>query len=200
MGMADTLNQYSTPMGRIELRTAISAFYERMYDYDQIDPELDVTITLGSTEAMASALRTIGKPGDKVLIIEPFHELYPSQCNIFYLDPIYTTLKMSSNIEGNNDEWSIDWKEMEEGMKEAVALVLNTPHNPTGKVFTYNELSRIVDMSIQYDTFIITDEIYEFMCYNGTKHYFLPKEFPQIQSKLLFVIPFQNHVWLQDGA
>lgn len=177
-GHLDVLNQYSTPMGRIELRKAIAEFYERIYGYDQINPDVDITITLGATEAMASAFRTIGKPGDKILIIEPFHELYPSQCNIFYLETIFTTLRMVDY------EWKIDWIELEEGMKEAVAFVLNTPHNPTGKVFTYDELERIVDMAIQYDTIIITDEIYEFMCYRDFKHYFLLKEFPQIQSKL----------------
>ena len=181
-GYTDTLNQYSPPMGRIELRKAIADFYKRIYDYDKIDPNLDITITLGSTEAMASAFRTIGKPGDKVLIFEPFHELYPSQCKIFYLEPIYTTLRMASD--GGDTTWKIDWEEFEEGMKEAVAVVLNSPHNPSGKVFTYEELSRIVDMAIKYNTFIISDEIYEFMCYNGTKHYLLLKEFPQIQSRL----------------
>jgi N-succinyldiaminopimelate aminotransferase len=76
-GRFDQLNQYSPPMGRPDLRKAISEYYQRFYEYE-VSPD-DITVTLGATEAFASALRTIGRPGDKCVIIEPFHELYPSQ-------------------------------------------------------------------------------------------------------------------------
>merc|ERR1712216_625445 len=88
----DVANQYSPPMGREDVRQAVSDYYQRLYDYEGATAD-SVTITLGATEALASALRTVGKPGNKVTVLEPFHELYPSQCEIFYLEPVFVTLR-----------------------------------------------------------------------------------------------------------
>jgi aspartate/methionine/tyrosine aminotransferase len=173
----DQLNQYSPPMGRSDLRQAISVYYQRFYDY-QVSPD-DITVTLGATEAFASALRTIGRPGDKCVILEPFHELYPSQCNIFYLDPLYVTLRVS------NGKWGYDAAELEEALVQAKILMLNSPHNPTGKVFTREELEQIVKLCLKHDVYIITDEIYEHMCFGETPHFLLPKEFPEIANRIL---------------
>lgn len=173
----DQLNQYSPPMGRQDLRQAISEYYKRFYQYD-VSPE-DITVTLGATEAFASALRTIGRPGDKCVIIEPFHELYPSQCQIFYLEPTYIALKVSE------DQWYLDFDELEEKLRDAKILMLNSPHNPTGKVYTREELGKIVELCLKYDVYIITDEIYEHMIYNDTPHFLLPKEFPEIADRTL---------------
>ena len=200
---SDELNQYSMPMGRTSLRRAVGSLYERLYDWDTIDPEKQVTITCGATEAVGSALRTIGKPGDKIAFFEPFHELYPSQCKIFYLEPVFVTLtpKESSTTHGSlgtaintKKVWSIDWDQLEQAMSESIALILNTPHNPSGKVFSYDELSRVAELALKHDTFLITDEIYEFMCYNEQtndniaelehKHYILPQEFPDIADRV----------------
>jgi DNA-binding transcriptional MocR family regulator len=82
----DVLNQYSPPMGRPDLRQAVADYYQTHYSYTDLDADSQITITLGATEAFATALRTVGRPGDKVVILEPFHELYPSQCSIFYLE------------------------------------------------------------------------------------------------------------------
>lgn len=187
----DELNQYSMPMGRTSLREAVADFYGRLYGWNEIDPETQVTITLGATEAMGSALRTLGKPGDKIAFFEPFHELYPSQCKIFYLDPIFVTLTQKET-KSSKIEWVFDWDKLEEAMSQSIALVLNTPHNPTGKVFSHEELSRIAQLALKHDTFIITDEIYEFMCYNHDRdndkqyhqHYLLPQTFPEIADRV----------------
>ena len=176
-GKLDQLNQYSPPMGRQDLRQAISDYYQRFYQYN-VSPD-DITVTLGATEAFASALRTIGRPGDKCVIIEPFHELYPSQCNIFYLEKVYVTLRMGDG------QWELDFEELEEALRGSKILMLNSPHNPTGKVFKKEELAKIVKLCLKYDVYIITDEIYEHMIYDGTPHFLLPKEFPEITNRTL---------------
>ena len=192
--ISDELNQYSPPMGRPDVREAISAHYLRHYGHS-VSPE-DITVTLGATEAVASALRTIGKPGDRVVIFEPFHELYPSQCRIFWMEPTYVTLRED---EGRGT-WSFDATELEGAIRgyedgegngdsnrneAARALVLNTPHNPTGKVFTRDELEVISDLCLKYGTYVITDEIYEWMTYGERRHLILPKEFPAVANRSL---------------
>jgi aspartate/methionine/tyrosine aminotransferase len=176
-GRLDQSNQYSPPMGRPDLRKAISEYYQRFYEYE-VSPD-DITVTLGATEAFASALRTIGRPGDKCVIIEPFHELYPSQCNIFYLEPLYVSLRVTG------DQWIYDATKLEEALKQAKILMLNSPHNPTGKVYTRDELRQIADLCLKHDVYIITDEIYEHMCYDNNSHSLLPKEFPEIANRTL---------------
>lgn len=173
----DQINQYSPPMGRADLRSAISKYYKRFYDYE-VSPDF-VTVTLGATEAVACALRTIGRPGDKCVIMEPFHELYPNQCKIFFLEPFFISMKASKG------EWILDTNELEEALRDAKMLLLNSPHNPTGKVFSREELKTIVDLCLKYDVYIVTDEIYEHMCFDGTSHLVIPKEFPEIAHRTL---------------
>jgi len=178
----DILNQYSPPMGRDDLRTAIAAHYQRLYHYEP-DPD-HITVTLGATEALACALRSLGSPGDKVVIFEPFHELYPSQCHLFYLEPAYVTLKPSTT--SDQTTWTFDVQELEVALQDAKVLVLNTPHNPTGKIFTRSELQSIVDLCLQYQVYIVTDEIYEFMTYSQDNHHLLlPRDFPEMKDLCL---------------
>ena len=177
---SDVLNQYSPPMGRADVRTAIAAYYKRFYDYD-VDID-NITVTLGATEALASAVRSLGKPNDKAVMFEPFHELYPSQCNLFYLQTDYVTLRPARD----NKTWAFDREELEEALKDARMLLLNTPHNPTGKIFTKEELRYIVDLCLKYKVYIVTDEIYEFMCYSEENdHILIPKAFPEIRDLCL---------------
>jgi aspartate/methionine/tyrosine aminotransferase len=180
----DILNQYSPPMGRPDVRHAIATYYQRFYQYN-VSPD-HMTVTLGATEAVAAALRSIGRPGDRCVIFEPFHELYPSQCHIFYLQPVFVTLRYHNyNGDGGGDAaggggsattttgdrcsrggWTYDRHELRTALSQARVLLLNSPHNPTGKVFTKMELVEIVEWCLEYDVYIITDEIYEHMCYN----------------------------------
>ena len=185
--ITDELNQYSPPMGRVDSRISVSSYYERLYGYNI--SEDNITLTLGATEAVATALRTIGSPGDKIVIFEPFHELYPSQCSIFYLDPVYVTLH--SSVEDGT--WNYDYEALKNAItdKKTKALILNTPHNPTGKVFSYSEIKEIVDLCIENDVYIITDEIYEHMTYHDKKnnqqfkHIFIPEAFPDAVDRTL---------------
>ena len=189
----DQINQYSPPCGRGDLRKEISNYYKRFYNYDGVGIE-DITVTLGATEALASALRTIGRPGDKCVIFEPFHEVYPSQCKLFYLEPVYVTLRPSSSSSTNKkstgkesyDDWSYDKDELEQALSDAKILVLNTPHNPTGKVFSKQELAHIVSLCLKFDVYLITDDIYEHMCYGEhNRHIVVPHEFPEIADRTL---------------
>lgn len=175
----DELNQYSQPMGRPQLRRAVCDNYARLYYWTDLDPDRHVTITLGATEAMASTLRTIGRPGDSIVVMEPFHEIYPSQCQIFYLKPRYVTLRQS-----DDGDWTLDWTEFEAAVKGARAVIVNNPHNPTGKVFTHQELSQIISIATAHGAYIITDDIYEFMCYGGTSFTPLPQLFPEARDKI----------------
>jgi aspartate/methionine/tyrosine aminotransferase len=168
----DVTNQYSPPMGRRDVQEGIAAHYRRLYKYEDADAN-NITVTLGATEAVGTALRTVGQPGDKVVILEPFHELYPNQCKIFYLQPVYVTLR---EVDGS---WHYDAPELRDALSEAKILLLNSPHNPTGKVFTLQELTEIVNWCVEFDVYIVTDEIYEHMTYlPSLPHYLLPQQFP----------------------
>ena len=176
----DVLNQYSPPFGRGDVLSAIAAYYKRFYDFDVLED--NITVTLGATEALASALRSLGKPGDKAVVFEPFHELYPSQCKLFYLECDFVTLKANPN----NQTWNFDPVELENALKDAKILLLNTPHNPTGKIFTRQELKLIVDLCLKYQVYIVTDEIYEHMCYSDDNdHILIPQAFPEIRDQCL---------------
>lgn len=177
----DVLNQYSPPMGRPDLRQAIANHYERIYGYS-LDGDTRVTVTLGATEAVASALRTVAKPGDRVVVFEPYHELYPSQAKIWFLEASFVTL-MEDHEKGT---WTFDQEALAEALEGARVLLLNSPHNPTGKVFTREELRLIADLCIEHDVILITDEIYEHMVYaSGKEHLILPKEFPELADRTL---------------
>lgn len=177
----DVLNQYNIPFGLQSLRKEVAKFYRRFYDWD-IHPEKQITICLGATEAFASALRTLCNKGDKVLIIEPFHEIYPSQAEIFYIDTEFTALQEK------NGAWHLDFEDFERQALKCKAVLLNTPHNPTGHVFTYEELKRICNFCAQHNIYIITDEIYEFMIFSKEKkHIILPQAFPEVQDLCIVV-------------
>jgi aspartate/methionine/tyrosine aminotransferase len=212
----DVLNQYSPPMGRPDLRQAIATYYKRFYQY-HVSPD-DITVTLGATEAVAAALRTIGRPGDKCVIFEPFHELYPSQCHIFYLEPVFVTLRRGrrrrrrenstspsttpiadTTSVDEDSRWTYDPHELKEALVSAQIILLNSPHNPTGKVFTKQELTEIVAWCVELDVYIITDDIYEHMVYNGggtvdrhhnnnnyqPHHILIPHEYPIMADRTL---------------
>ena len=165
----DQFNQYSFPFGLPELRRAIAAYTHRLYGFYP-DPETEITVVLGSTEGMSSVFRALCEPGDKIVVFQPFHEMYPSQAHIFGLQPRYVTLR--ENQEKN--QWELDREELEKVADQGPrALVLNTPHNPTGKVFSRDDLRFIADLCQQRDLLAITDEIYEHITYEGHQHYCL---------------------------
>ncbi len=155
------INQYAITWGAKDLREALAARVQK-FNGMTFDPETEITVTCGSTEAMMASMLALISPGDEVVVPEPFYENYGPDAQISGAAPRFVPLK---------DDFSID----EETWKKAFsvktrAVILNTPNNPTGKVFTKKELSFIADLCIDYDAVAITDEIYEHIVYDGHRH------------------------------
>ncbi len=164
-GGRDELNQYSYPFGLPELRRAIAAYTARWSGFEP-DPETETTVVLGSTEGLAAVLAALGRRGDGVVVIEPFHEMYPSQAAVFGLTPRFVTLRESAG----DGAWRLDPDELRRAAAGARLLVLNTPHNPTGKVFDSSELAAIAEIARGEDLVVVTDEIYEHIVFDGARH------------------------------
>lgn len=164
-GDSDQFNQYSFPFGLRELRVAVADYTARLYGFSP-DPETEITVSLGATEGLASALAGICQPGGRVIVVQPFHEMYPSQARIFGLRPIYVTLRENAGARC----WELDRDEWRRAADRASVLILNTPHNPTGKVFSDSELSFIAELCQERDVIVVTDEIYEHLVYDGHRH------------------------------
>ena len=162
----DLLSQYSFPFGLPLLRQNLQKYYARFYPGIQADAEENITVVLGATEGFACSLRTVCSPGDRVVFFEPFHELYPSQCKLWHLEPSAVTL-VEDEASG---EWTFDVAQLDQALAGAKVLLLNTPHNPTGKVFTEAELSTIAKLCIKHDVLCVTDEIYEHIVFDGAPH------------------------------
>ena len=162
----DVYNQYCYPFGLVELRNAVADYTNRFQGF-RPDPEKEITIVLGATEGLFTSLRTICKPGDEIIVMQPYHEMYPSQAEIVGLEARYVTLRENRK----NKTWELDIAELEGIISDKTrVLVLNTPHNPTGKVFTEGEMNWIATLCKRHDVVVITDEIYEHILYNGRKH------------------------------
>ena len=128
-----------------------------------IEPDRNITVTCGSTEAMISSMKAIINPGDEVIIFEPFYENYGPDCLLSGATPSYIKL--------NSPDWTFDFEQLEHLFNEKTkAIILNTPNNPTGKVFNEKELKLISELCLNYDCIAITDEIYEHILYDDHKH------------------------------
>jgi len=162
----DAYNQYCYPFGLVELRNAISEYTNRFQGFKP-DPETEITVVLGATEGLFTSLRAICTPGDEIIVMQPYHEMYPSQAEILGLEAKYITL-----VENREKAtWELDMAELENMITpKTKVIVLNTPHNPTGKVFTSDEMSAIADICKKHNLIVITDEIYEHILYGGRKH------------------------------
>ncbi len=166
----DQLNQYSFPFGLPELRYAIADYTQAFYGC-RPDPEEQITVVLGASEGMAVAFRSLLDPGDGVVVMQPYHELYPSQAAIFGLVPRFVTLREDRDA----GTWRLDRDEMRAVVSDPSvrAIVVNTPHNPTGKVLNEDELGLIAELCRTHDLFAITDEIYEHITFDGHRHSYL---------------------------
>jgi len=159
---AGALNQYPVTFGEPELREAI-AEKVRAYNGIACDPATDVTVTCGATEAMMASLKAIVNPGDEVVIFEPFYENYGPDTILSGATPRYVTL--------HAPDWRYDPDELRAAFgPKTKAVVVNTPHNPTGKVFSRQELSEIAELCQKWDCFAVTDEVYEHILYDGAEH------------------------------
>ncbi len=154
-------NQYSITWGAKDLRDEIS-LKARMYNHIEADPESEVTVTCGATEAMMASMLAIINEGDEVVVFEPFYENYGPDAAVSGAVPRFVPL---------NDDNSIDEEALSSVFnKKTRALILNTPNNPCGKVFTKSELKMIADLCVEHDVIAVTDEIYEYILYDNKKH------------------------------
>lgn len=161
----NNFNQYPVTFGEPELRETIS---KKAWSYNKIksNPDTDITVTCGATEAMLAALRAIINPRDEIIIFEPFYENYGPDGILSGAAPRYVTL--------HTPDWNFDKKELAKAFnKKTKAIIINTPNNPTGKVFSREELNVIAELCMKWNTYAITDEIYEHILYDGEKHFSL---------------------------
>jgi aspartate/methionine/tyrosine aminotransferase len=165
--VAADVNQYAITWGAKNLRNAIA---RQMQEWQGIavDPETQITVCCGSTEAMISTLLAVCNKGDEVVIFEPFYENYGPDSVLSGAKPVFVKLRPPITAEG---EWTFDERELRAAFHhQTKAVVLNTPNNPTGKVFTRAELELIRDLCVEFNVLAITDEIYEHILYDGTQH------------------------------
>jgi aminotransferase len=156
------VNQYAITWGAKPLRDAIAAKFERLYSVP-VDPEREVTVTCGSTEAMIAVLMAVLDPGDEVVVFEPFYENYGPDAILSGARPRFVSLRPPL--------WTFDPAELEAAFSPRTrAVIVNTPNNPTGKVFSAQELEAIASLCREHDALAVTDEIYEHILYDGAVH------------------------------
>ena len=161
------VNQYAITWGAKSLRGAIAQQIETRQGV-AVDPEKQVTVCCGSTEAMISTLLAVCNAGDEVVIFEPYYENYGPDSILSGARPRFVKLRPPRDAEG---EWTFDERELRAAFhKHTKAIIVNTPNNPTGKVFSRRELELVRDLCVEFDVLAITDEIYEHILYDGSKH------------------------------
>ncbi len=158
-------HQYALTWGAKNFRDALARKMKHFSGLD-IDPEKEIVVTCGSTEAMMAAMMSVVDPGDKVVVFSPFYENYGADTILSGAEPIYVPLKPPA--------FDFDLNELENAMKQGVkALILCNPSNPCGKVFSLEELEEIARLAIKYDVYVITDEVYEHIVYKPFKHTYM---------------------------
>jgi len=160
--IAADINQYAITWGAKSLRDAIARKFESSQGV-AVDPEREITVCCGSTEAMISSLMAIINPGDEVVVFEPFYENYGPDAILSGATPRFVKLRPP--------DWTFDPEELAAAFGPATkAIIVNTPNNPSGKVFERAELECVRDLCARWNAFAITDEIYEHMLYDGARH------------------------------
>ena len=158
----EDFHQYSITWGAQNFREALAEKQTRFMGR-KIDPNGEIVVTCGSTEAMMAAMMSVTDPGDRVIVFSPFYENYGADTILSGAEPIYVPLVPPA--------FSFDPEVLEDAFRQhPKALILCNPSNPCGKVFTYDELKIIADLAEKYDTFVITDEVYEHIVYTPHKH------------------------------
>ena len=178
--IAADVNQYAITWGAKSLRVAIA---RQMQEWQgiEVDPEKEIVVCCGSTEAMIATLLAVCNKGDEVVVFEPFYENYGPDAILSGAKPRFVSLRppQASKGEGGGEregEWTFDEQELREAFQHKTAqhhtkaIILNTPNNPTGKVFSRKELELIRDLCVEYNVLAITDEIYEHILYDGSEH------------------------------
>jgi len=156
------INQYAITWGTPALRQAIAEKFSR-YNGVGMDPEKEITVCCGSTESMIASLMAMVNPGEEVIVFEPFYENYGPDTILCGAAPRFITL--------HEPDWHFDERELARTFNNKTkAIVINTPNNPTGKVFSREELQFIADLCLKWGVVAVTDEIYEHILYDGARH------------------------------
>jgi kynurenine aminotransferase len=164
-------NHYSHPKGRIRLRQAIKNFYEASFNRP-LDVETEILVTSGANEGQYSVFTAFLEQGDEVIMFEPFFDQYLPSVTFNGGKPVYVPLH--PNLDGdrpNSSEWRIDFDELRRSITpRAKMIIINTPHNPVGKVFTKDELEKIAAIAEEFNLLVMSDEVYDCLLYDGKEH------------------------------
>lgn len=161
----ENFHQYATTWGAQNFREALAKKHEH-FSGQKVNANTQIVVTCGSTEAMMAAMMSVTNPGDKVIVFSPFYENYGADTILSGATPIYVPLDpVNFNFDSNVLEDAFRQKPK--------AIIVCNPSNPCGKVFTYSELKIIADLAVKYDTFVITDEVYEHILYAPHKHVYM---------------------------
>ncbi|HEX7231767.1 MAG TPA: aminotransferase class I/II-fold pyridoxal phosphate-dependent enzyme [Candidatus Binatia bacterium] len=156
------LNQYAPGIGMVSVREAIAQHAERFYG-QKLDPECEVLVTSGATEGMFAAILGLTDPGDEVIVFEPVYDTYVPNLVMAGVTPRYVPLR--------GDQWNFDPDELAKSFNARTrAIIINTPHNPTGKVYSAKELHTIAELCLKHDAIALTDEVYEHILYDDAVH------------------------------
>lgn len=156
--IGNEINQYAITWGSARLRRALAQKSKDWYGMD-VDPETDITVTCGATEAMASVVLALVDPGDEMIVFEPFYENYGPDAILCGATPVYVPMALTAPLDLDSLRSAFSGR--------TKAVIINTPNNPTGRVLSRAELQAISELCIEYDVYAITDEIYEHIYYEG---------------------------------
>jgi aspartate/methionine/tyrosine aminotransferase len=171
-------NQYAITWGAKAFRDALAEKTKRFTGLS-IDPERELTVCCGSTEAMIASLLATVDPGEEVIVFEPFYENYGPDAILSGATPKYVKL--------TPPDWTFDRAELRAAFSvRTKGIIVNTPHNPTGKVFTREELTYIGELAAEFDSLIYTDEIYEHILYDGREHVY-PFALPGLRERTVAI-------------
>lgn len=160
--MQEGHNQYAPFPGTVGLRQEVSNYYKKFYSLNY-NPESEITITVGATEAIYLVIMGLINPGDEVVVLEPFYDSYVASIKMAGGIPVPVTM--------HAPDFTIDRQELEKAITPRTKLlILNNPHNPTGKVWAKEELIEVATLTQKHDLYLMSDEVYEFLLFDGAKH------------------------------
>jgi methionine aminotransferase len=179
--MSDGYNQYAPMPGIPELRGQISKKVQKLYS-KYYDPDTEITITAGGTQALHSAITTVVNEGDEVIIFEPAYDSYAPVVRMNGGRPVFIKLKQP--------DYDIDWEEVNKAVNSSTRLIIiNTPHNPTGKIFTENDIKNLKKLVAGTKIMILSDEVYEHIIFDNNTHLSLAS-FPELAERSILVFSF----------
>ena len=180
-GMRKGFNQYAPMPGLPELREAIASKIDKLYA-TRVNPDTEITITAGGTQALFAAITALVHPGDEVIMFDPAYDSYDPTIKLNQGVPIHLELRAP--------DFSINWQEVEAAISpKTKAIIINTPHNPTGAVLAADDMARLEKLAIAHNLFVISDEVYEHIIFDGKPHESILK-YPGLYSRGIAIFSF----------